>query len=202
MVGESLPVRTYGDLMQAVNSQQSVVDLAAALDTKWVVANFVVFQIAWFTCIGSVARNLSSLGLAVIAIAVGIHLISVRNRANALSLAAASLALGIIIELILVNTQATKFDGDALAIGSAPLWMIAMWALFSTTLNVSMRWLRGKYVLATVLGAVAGPLSYFAGSKMGALSLPLDYSLLIIGVCWAAAMPVLLLSAKKWDAMA
>ncbi|HEX2584014.1 MAG TPA: DUF2878 domain-containing protein [Steroidobacteraceae bacterium] len=188
--------------MQAVNSQQSVVDVPVGLDTKWVVANFVVFQIAWFTCIGSVARNLSSLGLAVIAIAVGIHLISVRNRANALSLAAANLLIGIIIESILAMTHATQFDHSALAIGSAPLWMIAMWALFSTTLNVSMRWLRGRYVLATVLGAVAGPLSYLAGSKMGALSLPLDYSLLIIGTCWAAAMPLLLLSAKKWDAMA
>jgi hypothetical protein len=188
--------------MQVVNSQQSVVDVPAALDTKWVVANFVVFQITWFTCVGSVARNLSSLGLAVIAIAVGIHLISVRHRTNAMLLAAASLLIGIIIESILAMAHATQFDRSALAIGSAPLWMIAMWALFSTTLNVSMRWLRGRYVLATVLGAVAGPLSYLAGSKMGALSLPLDYSLLIIGTCWAAAMPLLLLSAKKWDAMA
>jgi hypothetical protein len=188
--------------MQAVNTEQPVVAVPAGLDTKWVVANFVVFQIAWFTCIGSVARDLSSLGLAVIAIAVAIHLISVRHRSNAMLLAASSLLLGIIIESILAMTHATQFDHSALAIGSAPLWMIAMWALFSTTLNVSMRWMRGKYMLSILLGAVAGPLSYLAGSKLGALSLPLDHSLLIIGTCWAAAMPLLLLSAKKWDAMA
>jgi len=189
-------------MMQAAHTEEMIVSPPAKLETKWVVANFVVFQIAWFTCVGSVARNLSLLGLAVIAIAVGIHLISVRHRTNAMLLAAASLLMGLIIESILAMTHATQFDRSALAIGSAPLWMIAMWALFSTTLNVSMRWLRGKYVLSIVLGAVAGPLSYLAGSKMGALSLPLDYSLIIIGACWAAAMPVLLLSAKKWDAMA
>jgi hypothetical protein len=189
-------------MMQATHTEEMIASPPAKLETKWVVANFVVFQIAWFTCVGSVARNLSSLGLAVIAIAVGIHLLSVRHRASALSLAVASLLIGVIIEYILAATQATQFDRNALAIGSAPLWMIAMWALFSTTLNVSMRWLQGKYVLATVLGAVAGPLSYLAGSKMGALTLPLDYSLIIIGACWAVAMPLLLLSAKKWDAMA
>jgi len=188
--------------MQAAQTEAVVIDTSPKLDTKWVVANFVVFQIAWFTCIGSVARNLSSLGLAVIAIAVGIHFLSVRRRIDAMSLAACSLLVGVIVESILVMTHATRFDRNALAIGIAPLWMIALWALFSTTLNVSMRWLRGKYVLAIVLGAVAGPLSYLAGSKMGALTLPLDYSLIIIGACWAVAMPVLLASAKKWDAMA
>ena len=58
----------------------------------------------------------------------------------------------------------------ALLLGSVtPLWMVALWAAFATTLNVSLRALRPHYLLAAVLAAMGAPLAYYAGARLGAL---------------------------------
>ena len=53
----------------------------------------------------------------------------------------------------------------------APYWIITMWMLFATTLNVSMRWLRGKPWLAAFFGCFGGPTTYLAGQKLGGIVL-------------------------------
>ncbi len=53
----------------------------------------------------------------------------------------------------------------------APLWVLALWVLLGTTLDVSLRWLRGRWWLAALLGAVTGPLAYLGGARLGALQL-------------------------------
>ena len=78
-------------------------------------------------------------------------------------------------------------------------WMVALWPNFATTFHTSLSWLAGRYALAAGLGAVGGPLSYYAGARLGALTLP-DAplkSLLIIGLVWAAVLPLLLKAAEK-----
>jgi hypothetical protein len=45
-----------------------------------------------------------------------------------------------------------------------------MWIAFATTLNVSMRWLRGRPELALLFGAVGGPLAFYAGERLGAVT--------------------------------
>ena len=68
-----------------------------------------------------------------------------------------------------------------------------MWINFALTLNGSMRWLHGRYLLAAVLGAIGGPLAYVAGVKLGAAAL-LASSTLVYGalaVVWAGAVPLL-----------
>jgi len=36
----------------------------------------------------------------------------------------------------------------------APVWIIAMWVAFATTLNVALGWLKGRWTLAAVLGGI------------------------------------------------
>lgn len=180
-------------------AMQSTMDtvMEPKLDTKQVVANFIVFQIAWFSCVEGAAQDATWLGLLAVAFSFCIHLYIVPNKRNAIVLTLLSLAAGAVIESAMVALHVTQFDHSMLP----PLWMIALWGLFSTTLCVSLRWLLGKYVLATVIGAVMGPLSYFAGAKIGALTLPQNYSLIAIGICWAIATPALIYLARKWDAL-
>ena len=45
--------------------------------------------------------------------------------------------------------------------------MVALWAAFATTLNVSLRALRQRYLLSAVLAAVGAPLAYYAGARAG-----------------------------------
>jgi hypothetical protein len=70
----------------------------------------------------------------------------------------------------------------------------------ATTMNVSMGWLRGRYALAAVFGAMGGPMAYYSGAKLGAMiALPPLQSLVVIGAAWAVAMPLLYRLAKMID---
>jgi len=54
-----------------------------------------------------------------------------------------------------------------------PLWLIALWFAFATTLQRALAVFGRKLWIAALIGAVAVPLNYGAGAKMGAVDLPL-----------------------------
>ena len=63
-----------------------------------------------------------------------------------------------------------------------------------------MKWMRGRWALAALMGAVGGPLSYLAGSRLGAMSFEEPVSaLLALAVIWAVAMPLLMLLSTRLD---
>jgi hypothetical protein len=72
-----------------------------------------------------------------------------------------------------------------------PLWMSALWMIFATTLRGALSWLAGRYGLAFLLGAMAGPGSYYAGARLGAIGLNenLAFSLTVLAGVWAMALP-------------
>jgi Protein of unknown function (DUF2878) len=77
-----------------------------------------------------------------------------------------------------------------------------MWVLFASTLNVSLRWLRGRWTLAALLGAMAGPLAYYGGAKLGGVVISepvLAFTALAIG--WAAFVPLLIRLSTRLDGM-
>ena len=85
----------------------------------------------------------------------------------------------------------------------APYWIITMWMLFATTLNVSLRWLRGREALAVVFGLVGGPLTYLAGQKLGGITLVNETAALVaLAIGWAVIMPILLRLSAIFDGMA
>ena len=100
----------------------------------------------------------------------------------------------------MLATGVLQFHTGAFIAGVAPHWILALWALFATTLNVSLSWLRGRWLLAAVLGAIAGPLSYWGGAKLGALVLvqPLP-AVVAMAIEWAIAMPLLMRLAQRFD---
>ena len=52
-----------------------------------------------------------------------------------------------------------------------------------------MGWLCGRFALATVFGAIGGPLAYLAGDKLGALEI---HVLPAVVIAWIVVMPCLL----------
>ena len=73
-------------------------------------------------------------------------------------------------------------------------WMVALWVLQAAILGGVMSWMRGRFLLASVVGAIGGPLAYLAGERMGAAVLGPSQAVALaaIGVEWAFAMPLLL----------
>jgi hypothetical protein len=74
----------------------------------------------------------------------------------------------------------------------APAWIVALWMAFGSVLPAFLSWLGGRYVLASLIGAVGAPLSYYGGVGLGAVQMPnLIFSLVAIALVWAAIMPLL-----------
>jgi hypothetical protein len=165
--------------------------------------NALLFQVAWFGAVLGAARGLPWLGVIAVAAVVAWHLARARQPAREIGLVALALATGAVFETLLVQAGLLRFDGGALLAGTAPVWMVALWANFATTLNVSLRALRTRLLAAALLGAIGAPLAYFAGQKLGAVQFPQPGpALAAIAAGWAVLTPVLFLAARRFDGFA
>jgi len=156
--------------------------------------NVALFYTTWFACILGAARGYPWLGVCVTATTVIIHLRFIQpGRKEAAVLLLAGL-LGLLFDTVVLQLGRVRFPGAANDAMLAPAWMAALWVAFATLLSVSLAWLRGRYMLAQLFGALGGPLSYYGGAKLGAIQLaePLRTSLMVIALEWWLAMPVLL----------
>ena len=117
-----------------------------------------------------------------------------RSRRPEIALLVFAAAFGYSMDSLLVLAGVIEFPPATRLGQPSTVWMVAMWMNLATTLNASLGWLRGRYVLAAVMGLVAGPLSYFAGVRLEAISfgLPVGLSLAVIAAEWALSMPALL----------
>lgn len=162
--------------------------------------NFAAFQAGWFACVLGAANGLSWAGLVVVGLVICLHLVMSARPGQELRLIFLALALGLIFDSLLVNSGWLQYAGETGLPGIAPYWILAMWALFATTLNVSMSWLKHKPALALLMGAIFGPLSYMAGGRLGALEfIDFNSAILALAFIWALAMPILMFAAGRFD---
>jgi hypothetical protein len=162
--------------------------------------NFAAFQIGWFACVLGAANGLPWLGPVVVLAVVALHLAMVRRPLPELYLLMAAMLIGLVLDSLLLATGWLRYSAGLWLPGLAPYWIIAMWALFATTLNVSLGWMRGRPVLTVLMGAVGGPLSYLAGEKLGAIELTQTIpAVAALSLAWAIAMPLLMRLADRFD---
>jgi hypothetical protein len=165
--------------------------------------NVALFQVGWFACVLGGAGGAPQVGLVAAAVAIGWHLARAARPAPEALLVCAALLLGLAFETALVQSGWVRFADGPLAPGIPPAWMVALWALCATTLNVSLRWLRARPGLAAVLGAAGGPIAYSGGEQLGALELsPAGPALAAIALGWALLLPALLALARRLDGQA
>ena len=162
--------------------------------------NFVAFQTGWFACVLGASHGMPWVGLLVASLVVTLHVWFSEWRSDELILVGLSVVLGLVFDSLLVLSGWVQYPGGVLLPGVAPYWILTMWALFATTLNVSMGWLRGRPLLAVLMGAVGGPLSYLAGEKLGGIELIAPVAALAaLAFAWALAMPLLMWAAARFD---
>lgn len=157
-------------------------------------ANFLVFQITWWASVLGAASSILWLGPAVAAVALCLHIFLVPDRLAALKLIAFMGLLGYITDSALGLVGVFEFREHALDIlWLAPVWLLGLWLVFATTFRSSLEWLSDHSRLAAMLGGVAGPLSYYAGDRLGALRIgePLIQKLIILALVWSLLLPIL-----------
>ena len=162
------------------------------------IKNFIGFQIGWFACVVGAAQGYSLVAVAVASIIVILHLLRDNNLYSELCLIISAVFIGIMWESLLLASGWFAYASSGGA-SIAPIWLVAMWALFATTINHSMAWLKNRYFLALLLGAVFGPLAFIAGENLGAVVfLDRTMALTLLAVGWAVLMPLLLWLAERF----
>lgn len=164
------------------------------------IANFLLFQLAWFACVLGGAKGLPWFGIAVVALVAAVHLRSaVRPGTEALLLLVVA-AVGALWDGLLAGFGWLVYPSGTFATWLAPSWIIAMWLAFATTFNRSLGWLKGRWYLAAGLGAVSGPLAYSAGAALGGVSFPDPFlAMAVLAGGWSFLMPALLALAGWLD---
>ncbi len=164
------------------------------------VFNFVASQLGWFTSVFGGANQMPWLGPLAVVVIVGVHLMMARRPQSELALILICGLFGAAFDSVMVSLGWVSYPSGTFAAGFAPYWIIAMWMLFATTLNVSLKWLRRAPLLAAAIGLVAGPLTYIAGAKLGGIDLVNRFAALaMLGVGWAIMMPYLSIIAERFD---
>ena len=161
--------------------------------------NFIAFQTGWFSCVLGAANGIPWLALLVFPIVLW-NIQKSDSASSELLLVFLAVILGLLLDSFLVRSGWLRYPNGMFLEGIAPYWILALWALFATTLNASMSWLKKSLMFSAVMGAVFGPLSYMAGESFGAIEfIKFDHSMLALAVGWAFAMPLLLVVAIRLD---
>jgi uncharacterized protein DUF2878 len=157
------------------------------------IAYFAGFQLVWFACVLGAAAGRPWLGPLAAALYVAGGLGASRQRGAEARLVLLGALLGAAADSALVAAGRLRLVGTALEPTLVPAWMIALWAALAVLLRPTFGWLRGRPALAALLGALAGPLSYAGGGRLGAAEIlaPWPASAAAIALEWTVALPLL-----------
>lgn len=191
MVAQPLPVRAPGGLTPP--TRQS----GRSLPGWWVALNLIGYQAGWFATIYGATHEQPWLGPVVVAMLVAVHLFLTSQPLRAAGLIVIAGVFGAFQENVMLSLGLVAYPTSP---GGVPVWMIALWPLFATTLSVGLRWFQSRLLLVALAGAVLGPLAYWAGAAAGAIVLPDPAaSLAGLGIAWMAGFPMLLALARWLD---
>lgn len=153
-------------------------------------ANFILFQIAWFSAV--LAPGPISITLALSALALHFAFIST-FRLRELRFVIMAGVLGIAADVVLQNIGVLRFpeyDGYHAA-GMIPAWLAVLWLVFATAVNHCLYWIRNLKMVLFGLPPVAGAFAYAAADRFGALEISFGvWGLVALAVTWGILYPI------------
>jgi len=153
--------------------------------------NFIFFQAGWFACVLTATLAMSEVGLIYASIFIFMHLLLSKHVIAEVVFIVLVACLGFVIDSWLVYSGYFSYINNTESI-IAPVWIAALWAMFSATIGHSLNWLSSRYLVAAVSGFVFGPLAYYAASKLGAVSLQNgNMGLYFQALIWAVMLPAM-----------
>ena len=143
-------------------------------------ANAALFQAGWFACVLGGDGPWLLIGVAVLAV----HLLWISSWTKDGALIIGVTVAGTLLDTLLRALGVFQFSEPGPLI---PFWLMLLWALLATTLRHCLAWSARPWWRAAVLGAVGGPLSYYAGSQLAGVEFGFDVAPTLIGLAllWA-----------------
>lgn len=160
--------------------------------------NALGFQAGWWACIAGVARGLEIEAIIFCFCLISIHLYFSKNPLLEVKMGLVGLLLGVWVDTGLQYFSVMGFYGWALG-PLSPFWLWTIWVMFALTLNSSLAFLQSQPLfLSGGLGMIFGPMTYYAGAKLGAADLDDSINHIVcLGVAWTLAMPLMVFIAQQ-----
>jgi hypothetical protein len=155
--------------------------------------NFILFQIGWFACVWGAANDYGWLGPILVAVTVPLQvflLTECHNEETRFVIICGSTGFLLETALVLGNVY---LPGGQLDVWLCPPWMAALWFNFAMLVSISLSWLKGKHLLAAMLGGLFGPVAYWGGEKLGAITVADAFwaGYFPLALIWALVLPFL-----------
>lgn len=149
--------------------------------------NAALFNIAWLLCV--LGGNQVALVTAVLLLV--FHIVIVSGVYQEIFFIAGVTVLGYTIDSILFASNVLVSQSEY---NLAPIWLLALWICFSTTLNHCFRMLQKRLRLAAILGAIAGTSSYLAGIRLSDVDfgMPVVQVAATLAIIWVVLFPLLM----------
>ena len=156
--------------------------------------NLLGYQAIWCATVYGAANDRWYLGLALLLPCALWQIGRSRWPRADLALVLLAAVLGFAVDTAFAASGWLRYASPLPAETLAPFWILAMWMAFALTLNHSLAFLKRHVGVAALIGAVGGPLAYWAaGTSFGAVSLsdPRWRVLAALGLAWAVLVPLL-----------
>jgi len=161
----------------------------------WKLANAIGYQLVWLASVmGAIHGSRYAGPLAAALFACVVLAFGGRRRAD-LRLIPLVLVIGLFADSAWIALGWLHYSAPWPSPDFAPAWILAIWLAFSLTLNHSLAFLKRRSALASLLGAIGGPLAYWlAADGFGAVRFdaPVMTVLVGLGIGWALMVPMLL----------
>jgi len=157
-----------------------------------------LYQLGWWSCVLGAAHDQPFFGPVVVMGCLLIHLGCIHGIGRELVLLLVATVVGMVGDGLCNLAGAVSFRTAHPGLWP-PLWMAVLWPSFAASLRLTLSFLQHRLRLAALLGALGGPLAYYAGWRLGALGGPHGvWPFLGAVACeWAIAMPLLAWQARR-----
>ncbi len=174
--------------------------MSASVSRPRLIINVFAFQLGWFAAVLGGSNDQVMLGSGVALLVMLLHLAMSQRPFVELRLLLSVTLIGTIWDTALMLLNIIDYPHGQLIPQLAPLWIMALWGLFSTTLNVSLRFLKQRYLVAALFGVLGAPLSFLAGERLHALQFPnTTLALVVIAIGWGLIMMLLIWLSQQMD---
>lgn len=165
------------------------------------IVSVLAYQATWAACAYGAVHGLPQVGVLACFACIALGFLFARSRLGLLSLVLALGLFGLVAETIILSAGLTTFSSHSPYSTFAPTWIVGLWMAFATLIEPAFGWLRGRLLIAGALGATAGPVSYYAAVRLGALHInqPEWIGLFAIGFMWTVAMPLAVSLSKRFQ---
>ncbi len=166
----------------------------------WKILNAVGYQLVWLISVASAAGGhlwigpLAAVAFAIVVLAFGGH------RGADLRLIPLAVLIGALADSAWIELHWIDYRAPWPFKSLAPGWIIGLWLAFAMTLNHSLGFLKSRYALAAIFGAIGGPLAYWGAARgFGALHFDASIVTVLLGlsVAWAALVALLVWLAAR-----